>query len=242
VPTFTRASESTVALADLRAFAAKQSADEASRYARTAAAARARGNDELAELLEILARRESADSELSYGEAERVRKLLPLTLAEVDAATEGAIGSALLTPYRALALAVGEAQRHFRIFAHIAALAGPADVRRDAERLARNELGRAAALRGARRRAYHAERPSGVPVPATLAELHALSAPWEPVAGAPGEAKQLEQAFEKYLSVAERARDEAVLAEAQARAAEMLHRILHSSPPRPNTPSGQLGG
>ena len=114
--------------------------------------------------------------------------------------------SALLTPYRALALAVEEAQRNFRTFAHIAALAEPADVRHEAEHLARNELTRAAALRGARRRAYHAERPSDMPTPATLAELRVLSATWEPAAGAPDEAKQLEQAFEKYLSVAERAR------------------------------------
>jgi hypothetical protein len=84
-------------------------------------------------------------------------------------------------------------------------------------------------LRGARRRAYHAERPSGMPAPATLPELHALSATWEPVAGAPDEAKQLEQAFEKYLTVAEHARDEAVLAEAQVRAAEILHRMLRTT-------------
>ena len=142
---------------------------------------------------------------------------------------EEAIGSTLLTPYRALALAVQEAQRNFRTFAHIAALAEPADVRQEAEGLARTELGRAAALRGARRRAYHAERPSGMPAPATLAELHALSATWEPVAGAPDESKQLEQAFEKYLAVAERARDEAVLAEAQVRAAEILHRMLRTT-------------
>ena len=142
---------------------------------------------------------------------------------------EEAIGSTLLTPYRALALAVQEAQRNFRTFAHIAALVGPADVRRDAEALARNELVRAATLRGARRRAYHAERPSGMPAPATLPELHALSATWEPVAGAPDEAKQLEQAFEKYLAVAEHARDEAVLAEAQVRAAEILHRMLRTT-------------
>jgi hypothetical protein len=240
VAAFTRASESTLSPADLLAFAAKQS--EASRYAHAAEVARARGNHELTELLEILARREPADGELNDGDAERVRRLLPPALAEADAAMEGAIGSALLTPYRALAVAVEEAQRNFRTFAHIAALAEPADVRRDAERLARNELGRAAALRGARRRAYHAGRPSGMSAPATLAELHALSTKWEPVAGAPDEAKQLEQAFEKYLSVAERARDEAVLAEAQARAAEMLHRILQSSPPRTSTSSGQVGG
>jgi hypothetical protein len=224
VPTFTRASESMLSPADLLAFAAKQSANEASRYAHAAEVARARGTQELAELLEILAKREPADTGLNDGEAEKVRRLLPPGLAEADAAMEEAMRSALLTPYRALALAVEEAQRHFRTFAHIAALAERADVR--AERLARNELVRAAALRGARRRAYHAERPNDMPAPATLAEFHVLSATWEPVAGAPDEAKRLEQAFERYLAVAEHARDEAVLAAAQARAAEVLHRML----------------
>jgi hypothetical protein len=212
--------------ADLLAFAAKQSANEASRHAHAAEAARARGTQELAELLEILAKREPADTGLNDGEAEKVRRLLPPGLAEADAAMEEAMRSALLTPYRALALAVEEAQRHFRTFAHIAALAERADVRQEAERLARNELVRAAALRGARRRAYHAERPNDMPAPATLAEFHVLSATWEPVAGAPDEAKRLEQAFERYLAVAEHARDEAVLAEAQARAAKVLHRML----------------
>jgi hypothetical protein len=229
VPTFTRASESMLSPADLLAFAAKQSSSEASRYAHAAEVARARGNHELAQLLGILAERQPAAGEVNDREAERVRRLLPPALAEADAAMEEAIGSALLTPYRALALAVQEAQRNFRTFAHIAALVGPADVRRDAEALARSELVRAATLRGARRRAYHAERPSGMPAPATLPELHALSATWEPVAGAPDEAKQLEQAFEKYLAVAEHARDEAVLAEAQVRAAEILHRMLRTT-------------
>jgi hypothetical protein len=218
-----------LSMADLLAFAARQSANEASRYAHAAELARARGIHELGELLEILAKREPADAALKDGDAEKVQGLLPPAFAEADSAMEEAMRSALLTPYRALALAVEEAQRNFRTFAHIAALAEPAHVRQAAERLARNELMRAAALRGARRRAYHAERPSGLPAPATLAELHVLSARWEPAAGAPDEAKQLEQAFEKYLAVAERARDEAVLAEAQARAAEILHRILRST-------------
>jgi hypothetical protein len=219
-----------LSLADLLAFTAEQSANEASRCAHAAEAARARGTHELAELLEILAKREPADTGLNDGEAERVRRLLPPALAEADAAMGEAMCSALLTPYRALALAVQEAQRNFRTFAHIAALAEPADVRREVEGLARNELVRAASLRGARRRAYHAERPSDVPVPATLAELHMLSATWEPVVGEPDEAKRLEQAFEKYLAVAEHARDETVLAEAQARAAAVLHRMLRATP------------
>jgi hypothetical protein len=178
-----------LSVADLLAFAAEQSANEASRYAHAAEAARARGTHELAELLEILAKRKPDHTGLNDGEAKRVRKLLPPALAEADAAMGEAMRSALLTPYQAIALAVQEAQRNFRTFAHIAALAEPADVRWEAEGLARNELARAAALRGARRRAYHAERPSEMPAPATLAELHVLSARWEPVAGAPGRGK-----------------------------------------------------
>lgn len=212
--------------ADVLAFAAEQSANEASRYVRAAETARARGARELAELLEILAKREPTDTGLNDGDAERVRKILPPILAEADAAMEEAMCSALLTPYRALALAVQEAQRNFRTFTHIAALAELADVRRQAEDLARNELVRAATLRRARRRAYHVERPSNAPAPVTLAELHMLSATWEPAVGASDEARRLEQAFENYLAVAEHARDEAVLAEAQARAAAILHRML----------------
>jgi hypothetical protein len=94
--------------ADLLAFAAKQSSSEASRYAHAAEVARARGNHELAQLLEILAERQPAAGELNDREAETVRRLLPPALAEADAAMEEAIGSALLTPYRALALAVQE--------------------------------------------------------------------------------------------------------------------------------------
>ena len=116
MPTFTRASESMLSPADLLAFAAKQSSSEASRYAHAAEVARARGNHELAQLLGILAERQPAAGELNDREAERVRRLLPPALAEADAAMEEAIGSALLTPYRALALAVQEAQRNFRTF------------------------------------------------------------------------------------------------------------------------------
>src|SRR5262249_34905753 len=156
------------------AFAAKQSTNGASRYAHAAAAARARGTHELADLLEILAERDLAVTASKDGDAERVQRLLPPAFAKADAAMEEAMRSALLTPYRVLALAVDEAQRNFHTFVHIAALTEPADVRGAAEGLARKELVRACALRGARRRAYHAERPSGMPAPASLAELHML--------------------------------------------------------------------
>jgi hypothetical protein len=228
MPIFARRRDSALALADLFAFAAQQAADARRRYNRLAGAAWEHGNHELAELFETLGKRESAEIAPSNGEAERVRRLLPQALTNPAAATEDAMRSALLTPYRALALAVQEAQQGFAVYAQIAALAQPSAVRQQAENLARKELARAAALRQARRRAYHAERPSALPGPSTLAELHALTPVWEAgtETGAPDQARRLAQAFERYLSLAERAENEEVLAEAQARATEILRRIL----------------
>ncbi len=237
MPTFTLASESMLSPADLLAFAAELSASDAGRCMHAAEAARARGMHELADLFEVLAKHEPADGG-SGGEAERVRRLLPPALADADPAIEEARHSALLTPYRALALAVREAQRNFRAYAHVSALAQRADARRQAEGLAHSELVRAAALRRARRRAYHAERPRDAPMPATVAELRVLQTTWEPSIGAPYEARRLEQAFEKYLAVAEFARDEAVLAHAQARAAEILSRLLRAVHAEPSSADG----
>jgi hypothetical protein len=173
-----------------------------------------------------LANREPTKIAFEDGKALRVRRLLPPALTEVDRATEDAIASVLLTPYRALALAVQEAHRNFVTYAQIAALAQPTVVRRQAEDLARNELVRAASLRRARRRAYHAERPSDLPAPTTLAEFRLSAAAWEAETSGPDQARRLEEVFEKYLSVAEHATDEAVLVEAQARAVDVLRRML----------------
>jgi len=162
MPIFTRWSDSALAPADLFAFAAQQAADARRRYKRLADAARKRADHELAELFETLGQRKPPEIAPSNGDAERVQRLLPLALAYP--ATEDGMHSALLTPYRALALAVQEAQQSFAAYAQIAALAQPSAVRQQAENLARKELARAAALRGARRRAYHAERPSALPL------------------------------------------------------------------------------
>jgi hypothetical protein len=87
---------------------------------------------------------------------------------------------------------------------------------------------RAAALRRCRRRAYHAERPNPLPKPSCLAELRALTAAWEAgiEAGAPDQTRRLAEAFERHLSVAERATNEEILVEAQAKATEVPRLIL----------------
>lgn len=67
-----------------------------------------------------------------------------------------------ITPYQALSVAVLNETRAFAFYSYLAATAGDAagdaEVRRQAERLALEELGHAAALRRERRRAFHRQR------------------------------------------------------------------------------------
>lgn len=74
-------------------------------------------------------------------------------------------GSALLTPYRAFAVAVENEQRAFAFYAYLAANADDANVRTEAERLGAEELRHAALFRRWRRRAYHRERRGPPPEP-----------------------------------------------------------------------------
>lgn len=67
-------------------------------------------------------------------------------------------GSALLTPYRAFAVAVENEERAFSFYAYLAAHAQDDRIRAEAEKLGAEELRHAALLRGWRRRAYHRER------------------------------------------------------------------------------------
>lgn len=72
--------------------------------------------------------------------------------------------SALLTPYRAFALAAENEQRAFAFYAYLAAHAENAQIRAEAEKLGAEELRHAALLRRWRRRAFHLERrPTRVP-------------------------------------------------------------------------------
>lgn len=79
--------------------------------------------------------------------------------ADIARSWDEVAGSALLTPYRALAVAVLNEERGFAYYAYIAAHAADARIRSAAERLAAEELGHAAALRRLRRRAYRRAHP-----------------------------------------------------------------------------------
>lgn len=80
---------------------------------------------------------------------------LPADLAE---SWDEVAGSALLTPYRALAVAVTNEERAFAYYTFIAAHAGEPTIATAAEEMAQEELQHAMHLRKLRRRAYHSGR------------------------------------------------------------------------------------
>ena len=108
--------------------------------------------------------------------ASEFRWRLPPELAD---AWSDVAGSTLLTPYRALSIAVMNEQRAFSFYAYIAANAGNPEVAHQAELLAREELAHAALLRRKRRLAYHREHPEGQrsiqPEVDTLEDFQALT-------------------------------------------------------------------
>jgi rubrerythrin len=65
--------------------------------------------------------------------------------------------SKLMTPYRALAMAVRNEERAFAFWSYLAAFAEDPEIKKAAEAMAGEELGHVATLRKARRRAYHQE-------------------------------------------------------------------------------------
>ena len=96
---------------------------------------------------------------------------------EIAASWDEVASSALLTPYRAFAIAVRNEERAFALYTYLAAQAVDRHVEAEAERLAAEELDHAALLRRWRRRAYHAEtggRGRKRPMVNSRAELESL--------------------------------------------------------------------
>lgn len=79
--------------------------------------------------------------------------------AELSASWDEIAGSALLTPYRALAIAVRNEERAFSMYSYLAAHAQDPAVAAEAEKLAVEALRHAALLRRWRRSAYHVSLP-----------------------------------------------------------------------------------
>lgn len=138
----------------------------ARRYQRLGAAMRQVGRDDVARVFEELAAEENqhvASVEQlsnrllgSQPAADIVRWVLPETFGAEEAGAP-----ALLTPYKALTVAVRSEERAFTFWTYVAAGAADPTVRAQAEAMARQELLHAAKFRVARRKAYYEERGAG---------------------------------------------------------------------------------
>ncbi|WP_128929271.1 ferritin-like domain-containing protein [Bradyrhizobium guangxiense] len=152
-------------LDELFALAHAMEQEAASKYDSLAEEMRGQGKDELAEVFTKLAaaEREHVDSVTRWSQSRRgirpdpamVRWEAPEALPP-DAAAEVKT-SRLMTPYRALAMAVRNEERAFAFWSYLAAYSHDPEVKKASEAMAKEELGHVATLRKERRRAYHHE-------------------------------------------------------------------------------------
>jgi rubrerythrin len=217
---------------ELLSVAAALEAEAARRYRALARWAEQRGEKSLAELFTKLEKMEQEhESDIAGLAQKRLGHAIDLNLAREKMPQlfdDEALRSALLTPYRALSLAVRHEVQAFAFFTDVAAYATTPALRALAEDLARAELDHAAILRRFRRAAFHAEQPRAPP-PASLDALRAQQKIWEAeVEAARGrleELKALARNAERYLMIADAAKTEPLLAEAQRLAGEALKRL-----------------
>lgn len=150
-------------LDELFALAHAMEQEAANRYDTLAEDMRRQGKDDLADVFARLAaaEREHVDSVTRWSQShdgkspdpalvrwEPPEPMDPEAAAQVKA-------SRLMTPYRALAMAVRNEERAFAFWSYLAAYSDDPDVKKTSEAMAKEELGHVATLRKERRRAYH---------------------------------------------------------------------------------------
>lgn len=152
-------------LDELFALAYAMEQEAASKYSDLAEDMRRQNKDDLAAVFTQLAaaEREHVDSVASWSQS-RCGKIPDPALVRWEAPeavdAEGvaeARTSRLMTPYRALAMAVRNEERAFAFWSYLAAYAEDPEIKKAAEAMAREELGHVSTLRRERRRAYHRE-------------------------------------------------------------------------------------
>ena len=132
-------------------------------------------HQELAKLFEFLARIEDKHAQEI---ADRAKALLGTAIDPSSVKwelpeyfDEEEARSRLLTPYRALAIAVRNEERAFAFYSYLAAHAEDTRVRELAEQSAKDELEHAALLRRERRKAWRRDKPHPLAEPGSLVEL-----------------------------------------------------------------------
>lgn len=142
-------------------------AEAVARYGQLAATMEARGEAATAAVFRDMQAFEASHVESVARLASRLQQKVPpaegftwLLPPEIAESWETVQHSALLTPYRALAIAVTNEERAFALYSYLAAHAEDAEVAQQAEALAREELSHAAELRVRRRLAWRRESPA----------------------------------------------------------------------------------
>jgi rubrerythrin len=143
---------------------------------------RVHGEARLAALFDFLAAIEQKHAVQAAERAQQHVVATPLAAVPAEQLPENfdpeAGESNLLTPYRALAIAVRNETRAFAFYSYLAATAPNESVRKIAEDLAKEELAHADLLRRERRKAYRAQNPGSrsapAPIPQNLTELWSL--------------------------------------------------------------------
>ncbi|MBT4427349.1 MAG: ferritin family protein [Rhodospirillaceae bacterium] len=150
--------------ATLLAMAISMEREAAARYDELAREMASSGNPELADLFDELGAEERRHEAhiLAWGvtpadlsKQAEMKWRSPEAPSQEDSDAAG--GVHLMTPHRALSLAVHNEERAFAFFSNIAALADTAEVRERAESLAKEELAHVVRLRVERRRAWRAQ-------------------------------------------------------------------------------------
>jgi rubrerythrin len=149
-------------LEELFGLASAMEQEAATRYAELAEDMQRQGRSDLAAVFGDLAaaEREHVDSVTRWSQS-RCGKVPDVSLIRWQApetfdreAAAEARTSKLMTPYRAIAMAVRNEERAFAFWSYLAAFVGDPEVKKAAEAMADEELGHVATLRKARRQAY----------------------------------------------------------------------------------------
>ncbi|MBR0958801.1 ferritin-like domain-containing protein [Bradyrhizobium japonicum] len=153
-------------LDELFALAHAMEQEAAHRYDALAEDMRGQGKADLADVFTRLAaaEREHVDSVTRWSQSQRGKRPDPALVRweaperlDPEAAAEVKT-SRLMTPYRALAMAVRNEERAFAFWSYLAAYSRDPEVKKASEAMAKEELVHVATLRKERRRAYHHEQ------------------------------------------------------------------------------------
>ena len=155
---------------DLMSIALQAEREAIRRYSQLSVETRATGNESAAALFDrmVIEEQEHERLLLEWMARESIAEnpaIGPISWSDPQVSTtydDDARNPHRSTPYKALAFAVHNEEIAFRFYTHVAADSDNEVVRKYAEILAREELGHAALLRAERRRAYHAERNTGL--------------------------------------------------------------------------------